>query len=83
LPDPNVSQISLAYGVSASDVNNIQQLISIFPRIFSNTEPELLNIHMNSECQIEPKLMYGRSIEDSHPLLPRDELAQNLLPCAT
>ena len=83
LPDPNVSHISLAYGVSATDVHNIEELISIFPLIFSNAEPELLNIHMNSECQIEPKLMYGRSIEDSHPLLPRDELAQNLLPCAT
>jgi thiamine pyrophosphate-dependent acetolactate synthase large subunit-like protein len=83
LPDPNVTQISLAYGIAATDIINIGELSSVFQLIFSNSHPELLNIHMKRECQIEPKLMYGRSIEDSHPLLSRDELAQNMLPLTT
>jgi acetolactate synthase-1/2/3 large subunit len=82
LPDPDVAKISLAYGISAIDVNNIGEFNTVLPLIFSTDQPELVNVHMNQECQIEPKLMYGRSIEDSHPLLPREELAENMLPAA-
>ena len=33
---------------------------------------------MLPKSQIEPKLMYGRSIEDSHPLLSEEELNSNM-----
>jgi acetolactate synthase-1/2/3 large subunit len=80
LPDPNITHIALAYGISAKDVLEIDEINAVFPLIFNNNFPELINVHMKRECQIEPKLMYGRSIEDSHPLLSREELAQNMLP---
>ena len=47
--------------------------------VFSNSNPNLIDVNMLNESQIEPKLMYGRSLEDSHPLLSKEELSSNML----
>jgi len=79
LPDPDVIKISLAYGIPAADVEDPEALPSLFADVFSEAGPRLINVHMKQETQIEPKLMFGRPIEDLHPLLPREELEANML----
>jgi len=78
LPDADVTKISLSYGIPAQDLNDISLLPAMLQEIFSVYSPQLINVHMLRECQIAPKLMYGRSIEDSHPLLSREELEHNM-----
>ena len=79
LPDADVTKISLSYGIPAQDLYDISLLPAVLQGIFSVHAPQLINVHMLKECQIAPKLMYGRSIEDSHPLLSREELENNMI----
>ena len=79
LPDPNITKIGLSYDIKTINVDLNEKINEILNIVFSNSDPELINLHMLQENQIEPKLMHGRPIEDSHPLLSREELSSNML----
>jgi acetolactate synthase-1/2/3 large subunit len=79
LPDPDVKRISEAYEIPAMEIENNAKISDILAGVFGSSGPLLINVHMKQETQIEPKLMFGRPIEDSHPLLSREELASNMI----
>ena len=79
LPDPDFSKIANAYGIPSRDVRSHSQLIKVLPNILDKKGPELINIHMEKKSQIYPKLLFGRPIEDSHPLLDRDEFNTQMI----
>ena len=79
LPDPDVKKIANAYDINTLHLENHENIDEIFKNVFANNSPNLIDVSMLEKSQIEPKLMYGRSIEDSHPLLSREELSQNLI----
>ena len=79
LPDPDVKKIANAYDINTFHLENHENIDVIFKKVFANKSPNLIDVSMLEKSQIEPKLMYGRSIEDSHPLLSREELSQNLI----
>ena len=79
LPDPDVQKIANAYNIESLSIQKHNELNMIFENVFSNSNPNLIDVNMLNESQIEPKLMYGRSIEDSHPLLSKEELSSNML----
>lgn len=78
LPDPDISLIARAYGLQTVDVHNHAEIPVLLQTVLGTRKPKLVNLHMRRENQIEPKLMFGRPIEDSHPLLPREELEFNM-----
>lgn len=78
LPDPDYVKISQAYGIPSKNINNHRKLKKILPEIFKFKGPMLLNIQMEKKSQIYPKLLFGRPIEDSHPLLDREEFYEQM-----
>lgn len=78
LPDPNISLIARAYGLPSIDVHTNAEIPVLLQTVLGTRKPKLVSLHMRRESQIEPKLMFGRPIEDAHPLLSREELEFNM-----
>lgn len=74
LPDPNPALIAKAYKLKSLDLYNQDQLASSINEIMNSYTPMLINVHMNSGPQIEPKLLYGNKLENMHPLLSDEKL---------
>jgi acetolactate synthase I/II/III large subunit len=79
LPDPDFVQIALAYGLMTFTIDCNRKIEQTISTVLASKEPVLCNVHMISEAQIFPKLLYGRPIEDAHPLLPREEFERNMI----
>jgi len=80
LPDPDPCEIANAYGLRIGQLSShkaLQEKISCL--INTDDEPRLISVEMLHKSQIEPKLMFGRRLEDSHPLLSKEEIASNML----
>ena len=56
-----------------------KELYEKISTIFHTKGPILCNVHQMSGPQIAPKLLHGRPIEDSHPLLDREEFNSNMI----
>jgi acetolactate synthase-1/2/3 large subunit len=78
LPDPSVVNISKAYGLHSVEIETYQELERSISSLLKLKASAVVNINMQTGCQIEPKLLYGRSLEDSHPLLDRSEIASHV-----
>ncbi len=79
LPDPDCERIALAYGIQTEHIDGHGDLSEKIRKVLTMSGPVLCNVNLLSGPQIAPKLLYGRPIEDSDPLLPRDEFYANML----
>jgi acetolactate synthase I/II/III large subunit len=79
LPDPDFNKIAVAYGIKTKGIGKHQELKNTIRDVLISEGPVLCNVHLLSGVQIYPKLLVGRPIEDSDPLLPRDEFNENML----
>lgn len=79
LPDPDFSKIANAYGIKSIDIRNHKNIDSEIKKILNSKGPILCNIHMDRMSQIYPKLLFGKPIEDSDPLLEREEFYKQMI----
>ncbi|QNJ01752.1 thiamine pyrophosphate-binding protein [Synechococcus sp. PROS-U-1] len=79
LPDPDPAFLANSYSISNINVFSRLDLTSAFSEIFKDVQPGLVNVHMQSGPQIEPKLLYGNKLENMHPLLSNDELYEQFI----
>ena len=79
LPDPDFEEIARAYGIPTESIDNPEDLSKKIRGVLNHEGPILCNINMQSGPQIEPKLLFGRPIEDSHPLLDRDTFREEMI----
>ena len=79
LPDPDFYKIAAAYGLRVESVSSQHELKSTLDKVLGFDGPVLCDVHLRSGAQISPKLLFGKPIEDSHPLLPRDEFKANMM----
>lgn len=69
---PNLVEITKAYGIKARKINNLENIEKELENIFSNDEPELINIELSEELTtVEPKLIVNKPIEDMHPFVDK------------
>lgn len=77
---PNLVEITKAYGIKARKIDDISKLEIELKDIFSNNEPELINIELPIEMTtVEPKLIVNKPIEDMHPFISKDELSSLMI----
>lgn len=79
LPDPDFLKISQAYGIDACEVFDHEDLKDKLLHVMNFDGPIVCVVHMQSGAQIYPKLLFGRPIEDSSPLLEREEFNNNMI----
>ena len=78
LGDPNFLRIANAYGMKTVQINNHQELNKI-DEVLNHPGPVLCNLELNPDAKTIPKLEFGKPIEDSSPLLDRDEFRENMI----
>jgi acetolactate synthase-1/2/3 large subunit len=72
---PNLVEIAKAYGLKSRIIKDIKNIEIEFNDIFSNDEPELINIELPVQMTtVEPKLIVNKPIEDMHPFISKNEL---------
>ena len=68
---PDYKKIAGAYGLSYKLINEITQ---IEPSMFSIDGPIIIDVHLDPNTLIEPKLEMGHAINEQFPYLTKSEL---------
>ena len=77
--NPCFEKISYAYGINYSEIRSNYQIDKMLNKILNSKKPEFVNVIINPNQKIIPKLQFGRPIEDLSPLLSRSELKKNMI----
>ena len=75
---PDFCRIAAAYGIASARVESLDELHEI-KKLLASDEPVLIDIPLPQNTHVYPKLSVNRPVEDQEPLLPRAELAENML----
>lgn len=76
---PGFIEIAKAYGIKTETINNHRELWAKITGVVNTKDAVLCSVRVNPSTKITPKLTIGRPIEDSAPLLDRDEFLENML----
>ena len=77
--NPNFKKISNAYGINYSEIKNNKQIDKVLDKILNSRKPEFVNVIIDPNQKIIPKLQFGKPIEDLSPLLSRSEFKKNMI----
>jgi acetolactate synthase-1/2/3 large subunit len=77
--NPNFKKISNAYGINYNEIKKNKDIDIILKKVLKSKKPEFINVIINSNQKIVPKLQFGKPIEDLSPLLPRSEFKKNMI----
>jgi acetolactate synthase-1/2/3 large subunit len=78
LPGPDLSAVANAYGIPSRKIRFNSELGKL-EDIFREEGPLLVDVSLHPNQKIVPKLTFGRPIEDSEPLLSREEFKNNMI----
>lgn len=79
LGDPDFVKIAQAYGMMAMHIKNQRELSEIIGKVMLYSGPVLCEVDVLPEEKINPKLEFGRPIEDPSPLLSRDDFMKDMI----
>jgi len=77
--NPDFNKISTAYGINYNEIKNNKQINKVLNRVLNSKRPEFVNVIINPNQKIIPKLQFGKPIEDLSPLLSRSEFKKNMI----
>ena len=69
---PDFSAISKAYGMEYACVSSIDEINSIPRELFIDNKPAFIEVKINQDTYVYPKLKYGQPNQDQEPLLDRN-----------
>ena len=76
---PDFISIGKAYGLQTEKICNHQELEEKIKKVLNNSVGTLCEVNISEEQRILPMLKAGRPIEDSNPLLEREEFFNNMI----
>ncbi len=76
---PDFRKIAEAYGVACMNVENDSQIANALNSLESQSGSLMLNVNVQPTEKLEPKLGWGRPIEDQLPLLNREQFQKYML----
>jgi acetolactate synthase-1/2/3 large subunit len=79
LTNPNFKKISNAYGINYTEIKNNKEINNVLNKTLNSKKPEFVNVIIDPNQKIIPKLQFGKPIEDLSPLLPRSEFKKNMI----
>lgn len=77
--NPDFMKIAKSYGVPGIRINNHGELKRKIRKALKTPGPVLIEIMMDKDQEIIPKLSFGNPLENQHPLLPKKELKDNMI----
>jgi acetolactate synthase-1/2/3 large subunit len=79
LASPDFVKVAEAYGFKTSTIARTREAAAKIREVFETPGPFFCNVEIRPEHRVIPQCKFGKPIEDSEPLLPRDEFARNML----
>lgn len=76
---PNFNKVATAYGYHTVNISRNTEIKQKIKEVFGYDGPVFCNVEINQKHRVIPQVKYGRSIEDSEPLLNRKEFLKNML----
>ncbi len=69
---PNFQALAAAYGLVYEKVSSAQEVKKLAP-VLSNNEPAFIELCLNEDTYVYPKLAFGKPIHDQEPMLDREK----------
>lgn len=76
---PDFEALGRAYGWQTCTLRTNADAQARIAEILAADGPILCNVELDPDARVLPQVKYGRPIEDSEPLLPREEFFANML----
>lgn len=75
---PDFCKIAEAYGITTMRAEALSEVSSVIKQALAAPGPVVCDIRINEAQKLNPKLEFGRAIEDLSPYMPREELKKNM-----
>ena len=75
---PDFLKVAKAYGVKTYNITNHKSLRTTIKKVLLEKEIIVVNVEIEPEQKITPRIEYGRPLEDMYPFLPKVEIENNL-----
>ncbi|VVB63448.1 Uncharacterised protein [uncultured archaeon] len=76
---PDFQEVASAYKIPSMKITRNEEICNALEKFFCNMKPELLEVGIDGDFKVNPKLSVNRPLEDQDPLLSRQELESNML----
>ncbi|MBI4095138.1 MAG: thiamine pyrophosphate-binding protein [Candidatus Liptonbacteria bacterium] len=76
---PDFARVSEAYGIPAIVVEKPAAVKDMIAKVLAHKGPILCDVRIDRDQKLNPKLEFGRPLEDMAPYLSDEELSQNIL----
>ena len=77
--NPNFLKIAKAYGIKYSEVKNNSNIDKVLRNTIKSKNAEFINVFVDPNQKIIPKLTFGSPLEDLSPQLSRQEFNENMI----
>ena len=77
--NPDFLEIASAYKIPAMKITRYEEICNALEKLFNDMKPQLLEVRIDGDFKVNPKLSVNRPVEDQDPLLSREELESNML----
>lgn len=76
---PDYMKVAKAYNIKGIRIHNHSEMKGKISQALKHKGPVLIEVMIKPTQKLEPKLEFGRPIEDISPLLPRKEFKENMI----
>jgi acetolactate synthase-1/2/3 large subunit len=76
---PDFADIAKAYGMGYERLTDLSDAGGMLERVLASEGPTIVDVWLTDDQKIEPKLGWGKPIEDQLPLMPRDAFSRYML----
>jgi acetolactate synthase-1/2/3 large subunit len=76
---PDFQHVAKAYGIKATQLKHNEDVLRMVNEVLCENGPILCDVNIPSSHRVVPQVKFGYPIEDSEPLLPRDEFMENMI----
>ena len=76
---PDFDSIAQGYGYETYNITSNGEIRQVLQEVFEVKGPVLCQVHIMPEHRVTPQVKFGRPIEDSEPLLSRDDFNQAMI----
>ncbi len=75
---PDFQNVVSAYKIDAMKIARNSEIVDALKELLEDKHPQLLEVKINTNYKVTPKLSVNKPIEDQDPFLPRDEFKSNM-----
>ncbi len=76
---PDFGRLAESFGLTVTEIAHNAEIDRAIGQTLEAQGPVMCNIHIPAAARVLPQCKYGYPIEDSEPLLPRDEFLANMI----